>query len=365
MSAASMPRDARAMIAEIATRWVGDFDNHRQVAASVDRGPPASPEVTRERREMKVLRLDAPQLGDTVLYYEEFRDTQPGKAHRQRVVSLVSDPASGQVRAHQLFFNEGPAYDRKPLVPEAVAKLPAASFRHEASCDLYFTWEPAQQRYRGSMRPRACVYPHPVDGMVYAEFDMMLYPDQLWYRDRSLRVADSSVRGEIDGFSWLLFDRAAPTRIARQRGVWRGTFRRYDADGGLAAEFPSEIITRIESRDGRQVYRQTNRYSPPGGSQQVIESVGEIRDGRIVFSNERLDGWSMDLAGDSTGRSSVLIMNYKDGSGLYVHEIISLSDDGKRRSRAAQYLKDGRLQRRTLIDEEKVTDDWAAYESRR
>mgnify|MGYP000007271444 CR=1 FL=1 len=63
ISAPAMPRDARAMIAEIATRWVGDFDNHRQVAASVDRGAPASPETTRERREMKVLRLDAPQLG--------------------------------------------------------------------------------------------------------------------------------------------------------------------------------------------------------------------------------------------------------------------------------------------------------------
>ncbi|MCU0757876.1 MAG: CpcT/CpeT family chromophore lyase [Steroidobacteraceae bacterium] len=355
----------QAMIEQIATRWTGSFDNHRQVAANLERGAPAAPELTRERRTMQVLRLDSPQLGEVVLYYEEFRDTQPGKAHRQRVVSLVADAASGQVRAKQLFFDQGPAYDREPLTSAAVAKLPPSSFRHEANCDLYFTWQAAQQRYRGSMRPRTCVYPHPVDGMVYAEFDMLLYPDQLWYRDRSLRVADGSIRGEIDGFSWLLFDRAAPPAIARQQGVWKGTFRRYDADGRLAAEFPSEIVTRVENRDGQLRYRQTNRYSPAGAPPQVIESSGVIRGGRIEFANERLTGWSMDVPGDASGRSSVLVMQYQDGSGLVVHEIISLSEDGRRRSRAAQYLEGGRLLRRTLIDEVKATDDWAGYDAAR
>ncbi len=58
---------------------------------------------------------------------------------------------------------------------------------------------------------------------------MLLYADQLWYGDRSLRVRDGSVRGEIDGFSWLLFDRrekaSALPAIARQQGVWRGVSR--------------------------------------------------------------------------------------------------------------------------------------------
>jgi hypothetical protein len=95
----------------------------------------------------------------------------------------------------------------------------------------------------------------------------------------------------------------------------------------------------------------------------VIESQGEIRDGRIWFENERLSGWSMDIPGDDSGRGAVIVMNYKDGSGQYVYEIVARSADGKYRSRATQYLKDGRIQRRTLIDEEKVTDDWRAYEA--
>jgi hypothetical protein len=355
--------DVLAQIEEIARRWAGSFDNHRQVDANIARGEPAAPELTRERRQMKVHRLDAPQIGRTVLYYEEFRDTQPGRAHRQRVVSLVFDARSRRIRAEQWFFKTGPTYDRKPLEPAAVARLAPTDFTRQSNCDLYFDYEESLKRFRGGMLPRACVYEHEVDGMVYADFEMLLYPGQLWYRDRSIRLVNGTVRGEIDGFSWLLFDRSAPASAARHQGVWKGTFRRYDADGRLTAEFPSEIIARVEQRDGRQILRQTNRYSPAGAPEQVIESSGEIRDGRVWFENDRLSGWSMDIPADTTGRGAVIVMDYKDGSGQYVYEIVARSADGRRRSRATQYLKDGAIVRRTLIDEEKVTDDWRAYEA--
>jgi hypothetical protein len=363
--ATAVPPNTAAQIAEIARLWAGDFDNGRQVDANLARGEPAAPELTRERRTMQVRRIDNPRIGTTVLFYEEFRATQPGRAHRQRVVSLVFDPATRRIRAEQWFFRTGPAYDRAPLDAAGVAQLGRDAFTHQASCDLYFDYESTWQRWRGGMLPRACVYEHEVDGTVYADFEMLLYPSQLWYRDRSVRLGNGTVRGEVDGFSWLLFDRAAAASTARDEGVWKGTFRRYGADGRLAEEFPSEIIARVEQIDGRRVLRQTNRYSPAGAPAQVIESRGEIRDGRIWFENERLSGWSMDIPGDDSGRGAVIVMNYKDGSGQYVYEIVARSADGKYRSRATQYLKDGRIQRRTFIDEEKVTDDWRAHEAAR
>jgi hypothetical protein len=165
-----------------------------------------APELTRERRRIEVVRLEAPQLGPWVLFFEEERASQPGLAHRQRVVELVLE--EGQPRARQLFFRQGPAYDRDPIDPAAVARLDTADFRHEAGCDLFFRWEAEHGRWRGEMRPCACRYQHPQSGWVYADFTMLLYPDQLWYRDRSLHLEDHRVRGEVDGFSWLLFDRS-------------------------------------------------------------------------------------------------------------------------------------------------------------
>jgi hypothetical protein len=99
-------------------------------------------------------------------------------------------------------------------------------------CDLWFTWEGEHDRYRGAMQPRTCVSEPETDGMVTAEFEMLLHGSELWYRDRSIKV-DGTIRGEIDGFSWLLFTRRGAPHIAKQAGVWRGTFRRVESDGRL------------------------------------------------------------------------------------------------------------------------------------
>lgn len=161
------------------------------------------------------------------------------------------------------------------------------------------------------------------------------------------------IRGEIDGFSWLLFTRRCAPHIAKQAGVWRGTFRRVESDGRLVEEFPAEIIMRVVPRDGQLRYHQTNVYRPASKPVEALENYGEIRDGKIHFGNARLDAWKMDVPGDTTGRSAVLLMEYKDGSDMYMHQIVSLSDDGRYRSRTAQYLVKGKIVRRTLIDEEK------------
>ena len=352
------------MIHAIIRRWTGEFDNHRQVEAHIARGEPVAPELTREHRQMVVHQLDAPQLGEQVLFFEEMRESVPGLAHRQRVVVLVEDPERGCPRAQQMFFRSGPAYDRPPLDPAAVARMAADEFRHVACCDLFFHYEERHDRYRASMLPGACRYQHPVDGPVYAEFDMLLHRNQLWYRDRSIRVADGSVRGEIDGFSWLLFDRVAPPplppALARQQGVWKGIWRSYGPDGTLRESFDAVLISRFIATDGKLIFQQTNHYPNRGDSPQTIESSGEVRDGRICFSNPRLKGWSQPLADDPTGRSSVLMIHFNDGSSL--QEIVTNSEDGLRRHRSAQVIKDGHIVRRTLIDEEKITDDWQSYQ---
>lgn len=368
------PQDA---IAAIATAWEGHWSNHRQVEANRQRGGPAAPELTQEQRDMRVMRLDAPQLGDAVLFFEETRQSVPGLVHRQRVVSLVAveQPCDADgaavVIAKQLFFRSGPTYDRPPLQANDVAELSAAEFRREPGCDLLFSWESQLQRWRGSMRPCACRYHHPSSGLVYAEFAMLLMPDQLWYRDRSLKLPDHSIRGEVDGFSWLLFDRlnpeaarSVPPQIEAivEPGVYTGTFRRYDADGQLLEQFPAEVVVRLQRINGLLVYHQTNLYRPAAGPVQRLDSHGEIRDGKLWFSNERLHGWTMPIQAPAGDRAAVLMMEFTDGSGLTVHELVVISGDGQQRSRVAQYFQNGRIVRRTVIDETKLSADWQAWD---
>jgi len=141
------------------------------------------------------------------------------------------------------------------------------------------------------------------------------------------------------------------------RAVWEGTFRRYDGDGALTAEFPSRIVATFNP-SAALPYRQTNTYRLPDGTVEEITSEGAWEDGRLVFTNPRVDGYSADLtaAQDPSQRSGVLHLSFKDGSGLAMYEIITMSADGMSRSRMAQYLIGGKVVRRTLIDEVKAEE---------
>jgi hypothetical protein len=248
-----------------------------------------------------------------------------------------------------------------------------SDFTRQTGCDLFFTWDQTRQRFKGGMKARQCQYDHPTSGPVYAEFDMILDANRLWYRDRSIKRGDGTIRGEIDGFSWLRFDRLSnvpnlpngdriskremmglmPT-TARMEGTWQGVFRRYDGDGILNQTLASKIIVRFLEDGNAFDYSQTNITSAPNQPDQIIESFGKWDIDRLRFSNARLDGWAKDVAEDPSGLTSVFMMTFKDGSGMTVSEVVSLSPDGRSRARATQYLVGGKVVRRTLIDEVKV-----------
>jgi hypothetical protein len=367
------PVHGEAAVRQFTNWWVGSFSNERQINTDRIQNEPDYPESVRLLRNMRVQRLNAPAIGPLVLYLEEIKTDQPGKAHRQRVMTFNWKPETGEIEVEQLFFSTELAYDRHFILASDVEKMKRADFTRQPGCDLFFSWDSARQRFKGGMRARACQYDHPISGPVYAEFDMILDANRLWYRDRSIKRGDGTIRGEIDGFSWLRFDRLADTpslangdriskramlalmpTMVRMEGRWEGTFRRYDANGALTQTLASTVIVRFLEDGNAFDYSQTNITRDGNSPEQRIESFGKWDVDRLRFSNARLDGWAMDVAGDPSGLTSIFIMNFKDGSGMTVSEIVSLSPDGRSRSRATQYLVDGKVARRTLIDEVKV-----------
>ncbi len=71
----------------------------------------------------------------------------------------------------------------------------------------------------------------------------------------------------------------------------------------------------------------------------------------------------MDIPEDESGHGGVIVMNVQDGAGQSVYEIVTCNQDGSRRSRAGRYFAGGELVRRTLIDEETVSDDWQTWDA--
>ncbi|MEM7706422.1 MAG: CpcT/CpeT family chromophore lyase [Pseudomonadota bacterium] len=354
--------------------WVGSFSNERQVLLHQDRLVPEFPELVRLSRDMRVHRLKGSELGDAVLFLQEIKADEPTLAHRQRIMTFEWLEESQEVHVIQHFFAAELTYDRPLMDASAAAALKAKDFTLASGCDLYFQWEADLKRFKGGMRPQACKYEHPVSGPVYAEFDMILTRHRLLYRDRSMMISDGSIRGEIDGFSWLRFDRlsdepqmANGDRISKEQlmrrmpagggmeGTWEGTFTRVDPEGKVLETFPTKIVATFLPDGHEYDFHQLNIYRSGESNEQVIESYGKWNVDRLHFFNDRLEGWSKDLDLDDSGLTYAFTMNFKDGSGISVSEIISRNpNDLDERLRATQYMKDGKLLRRTLIEERRT-----------
>lgn len=355
--------------------WTGAFSNERQVSADKLNREPDYPESVRLVRDMRVHRLDAPSIGDVVLFLEEIKTDQPQLAHRQRIMSLLWHESTKEIEVEQLFLSLDQAYDRPLLPPEDAQQLRRDELFPVPECNLFFRWDAQKARFKGGMRPRACRYEHPQSGPVYAEFDMVLDRHRLWYRDRSIKLEDGSIRGEIHGFSWLRFDRLSDQPVlangdrisraqlrrripltAKMEGIWEGTFRRVDARGEIIEILPSRITVRLLPDGEAHDYHQISLLNPGGADERRIESYGKWDVDRLRFFNHRLEGWAKSVAADEAGQTSVFLMEFKDGSGLTVSEVVSFRPgDPDVRMRATQYMRDGKIVRRTLIDEIKVS----------
>jgi hypothetical protein len=151
--------------------------------------------------------------------------------------------------------------------------------------------------------------------------------------------------------------------MARHEGVWEGMFRRLNPEGQILEAFKAQITVRyFPDERWPEVYHQTNRYFLPDGKITQYDTMGGFKDGKLVFESARVIGWSLDDPTDIYKRNALMFMDYVQEPGLHVYEIMQISDCNRYRTRMAQFLKDGRTFQRTLIDEERLTTDWAAVD---
>ena len=145
--------------------------------------------------------------------------------------------------------------------------------------------------------------------------------------------------------------------LARNEGVWEGWYRYYDtATGKLTDQHRSRLICRLG--DDVADYHQTNYYYWEDGRLEVREFPAWYENGRIHWDNDLIKGWAAAMQPADYNRSTCLNWTRTNAPGLYLYEMIQLSDDGKNRARTWQWFKDGKCFQRTLIDEVFITPDW-------
>ncbi len=146
--------------------------------------------------------------------------------------------------------------------------------------------------------------------------------------------------------------------LARQAGVWEGWYRYCDEHGNKIDEHRSRLVCRVPD-SGPFHYHQTNYYTWADGRTETREFPAQYRDGRLWFQSDLIDGWAAEVGLDDHHRTLMLYWTRKGEPDTYLYEMIQTSDDGRYRTRVWQWIRGGRTRMRTLIDEQKVSDDWS------
>lgn len=148
--------------------------------------------------------------------------------------------------------------------------------------------------------------------------------------------------------------------LARHEGVWDGTYTYFNAAGEKIDEHASRLFCRFA--DGDFPYHQTNYYTWPDGRVDIRDFPATYRDKRIWWDNELIIGWAAEVGLDTNARTMMLYWQRTGDPSLYLYEMIQLSDDGQSRCRTWHWIRNGRLETRTAIEEHFVTHDWRSLD---
>ena len=212
----SMPARAQSPLeqdlAQIMAWWPGTYNNDIQVAGVEERmgeenftgevwrldgsGMGGYLNVTSH-----YIRLDAPAIGDNVLYVEEYRDGRPDETYRQRVYTLSVDEEEQVIRVNLANFTDREKYigaykDISMLdgiTMDDIAPFPGV-------CDLLV--EQRGNRYHMAMRTNACAF----GGQAFS-YEAVITGDAFWFRDKIVRLEDDTVVMTMANFNFHKSDR--------------------------------------------------------------------------------------------------------------------------------------------------------------
>ena len=148
--------------------------------------------------------------------------------------------------------------------------------------------------------------------------------------------------------------------LARHEGVWDGYYRYFDNSGNKVDEHKSRILCRMIGTDD---YHQTNYYFWADGKKDTRDFPAIVKEDRLVFYTE-ITGWAAAVPLDENNRTIMLHWTRNNEPDLYLYEMIQISDCGQYRARVWQWFRQGRLFMRTLVDEQRVSEDWQAYDNK-
>ena len=214
--------------------WSVVRDSTEEVFISSDPNVAAWSEGSERRVRTIVAPVEAPWLGQHVLYMEEFLHDDPESIRRQLLLDLQpAEPPAVGVRVRMYSFKEPRRWIHLDRRPGLLSDLHRAEVVKAEGCDLMFKKEGDQ--YSGGTVGRDCIDIRD-GGLRYVEYRLVIGEDLYWYRRRVLLRKGNDLQEEVFGFNWFELNDA---RLFACRVEWSATGRKSDL----------RLLTRLELHD--------------------------------------------------------------------------------------------------------------------
>lgn len=207
----------------LAKMWSGVRDSTEEVFVSSDPNVSAWGEGAEKRVRTVVAPVDAPWLGQRVLYLEEFLHDDPDSIRRQLLLDLQpAEPPSVGVRVRVYSFKEPQRWIHLNRRPRLLTNLHRAEVVKAEGCDLMLRKEGDQ--FTGGTVGHGCIDIRD-DGKRYVELRLVIGADLYWYRRRVLLRKGDDLQEEVFGFNFFELNDA---RLFACRVDWSATGRKSD-----------------------------------------------------------------------------------------------------------------------------------------
>jgi CpeT/CpcT family (DUF1001) len=214
--------------------WPGVRDSTEEVFISSDPNVAAWGEGSERRVRTVVAPVEAPWLGQHVLYLEEFLHDDPESIRRQLLLDLQpAEPPAVGVRVRMYSFKEPRRWVHLDRRPKLFSDLHRAQVVKAEGCDLMLRKEGDQ--FRGGTVGRDCIDIRD-NGRRYVEYRLVIGEDLYWYRRRVLLRKGNDLQEEVFGFNWFEMNDA---RLFACRVEWSASGRKSDL----------RLLSRLEIHD--------------------------------------------------------------------------------------------------------------------
>jgi len=133
-------------------------------------------------------------------------------------------------------------------------------------------------------------------------------------------------------------------------GTWEGRYTHLDAQAQILDHHDVRIVCEFPDT-GPYAYIQYNHFTWADGHEYKAQLPGTYKDGRLWWDTDTFKGSAWET------HDGIILLNLerKDDPGARFYEMITLGDTGQERARIWHWFKDGKLFKRTLCDEWRIS----------